>query len=157
VRFKGGLLRTLKAPLALNGWKKYQTAPEVIAQIDQLLNEHTDAQVAAILNEQGRASGRRLTFNGEMVAALRKRHGLQSRYERLRATGLLDITEMAELLGTCQRTIYEWHKKGLLQGHQYNKGGACLYEAPPPDSLLSSPARPFRRTKQDKESSTVVA
>jgi DNA invertase Pin-like site-specific DNA recombinase len=40
VRFKGGLARTLKAPLALNGWKKYQTAPEVIEQIDRLLDEH---------------------------------------------------------------------------------------------------------------------
>jgi hypothetical protein len=41
VRFKGGLTQTLTVPLAQNGWKKYMTAPEIITEIDHLLNDHT--------------------------------------------------------------------------------------------------------------------
>jgi hypothetical protein len=46
VRFKGELIRTLNVPIALNAWKKYMTAPAVLAEIDRLLDEHTDAEVA---------------------------------------------------------------------------------------------------------------
>lgn len=50
VRFKGGLTRTLNVPIALDAWKKYMTAPAVLAEIDRLFDEHTDAEVARILN-----------------------------------------------------------------------------------------------------------
>jgi predicted site-specific integrase-resolvase len=62
---------------------------------------------------------------------------------------MLNLAEMAQLLGTCGHTIYEWHKKGLVRGYPYNEGGACLYEAPLPDSPLASPERPFRRAKHN--------
>ena len=73
VRFKGGLNKTITVPLALNAWKKYMTAPAVIAEIDHLLNEHPDWEVAKILNERGLASGRVLPFSGSIIGALRKR------------------------------------------------------------------------------------
>jgi hypothetical protein len=99
VRFKGELIRSLNVPIALNAWKKYMTAPAVLAEIDRLLDEHTDAEVARVLNERGLASGRRMKFTGQIIGALRKGNRLKSRYERLRERGMPDVTEMAALLG----------------------------------------------------------
>lgn len=147
VRFKGGLTRTLSVPIALNAWKKYMTPPAVLAEIDHLLNEHTDAEVAKILNERGVASGRRMKFTGQIISALRRGNGLKSRYERLRERGMLDATEMATLLGTCMRTIYVWHRQGQLRPHKYNDSGAYLYERPEPGSALLCPDRKYRRGK----------
>jgi DNA invertase Pin-like site-specific DNA recombinase len=147
VRFKGGLTRTLVVPLALNAWKKYMTAPAVLAEIDRLLNEHTDAEVATILNGRGLASGRRMKFTGQIIGALRKGNHLKSRYERLRERGMLDVLEMAALLGTSMRTIYVWHRQGRLRPHRYNDSGAYLYEAPEAGSPLLHSDRKYRRGK----------
>ena len=147
VRFKGGLTRTLNVPIALNAWKKYMTAPAVLAEIDRLLDEHTDADAARILNERGLASGRRMKFTGQIIGALRKGNRLKSRYERLRERGMLDVTEMAALLGTSMRTIYLWHRQGQLQPHRYNDSGAYLYQAPEANSPLRSQDRKYRRGK----------
>lgn len=147
VRFKGGLTRTLTVPIALNAWKKYMTPPPVLAEIDRLLDEHTDAGVAKILNERGIASGRRMKFTGEIIAALRKGNNLRSRYERLRDRGMLDVNEMAALLGTCMRTIYVWHRQGRLRPHKYNDSGAYLYEPPETESPLLCSDRKYRRGK----------
>jgi DNA invertase Pin-like site-specific DNA recombinase len=147
VRFKGGLTRTLIVPLALNAWKKYMTAPAVLAEIDRLLNEHTDAEVATVLNGRGLASGRRMKFTGQIIGALRKGNHLKSRYERLRERGMLDVLEMAALLGTSMRTIYVWHRQGRLRPHRYNDSGAYLYEAPEAGSPLLHSDRKYRRGK----------
>jgi Helix-turn-helix domain len=147
VRFKGGLTQTLTVPLAQNGWKKYMTAPEIITEIDHLLNDHTDSQIAQIFNERGMTSGRRLRFTGEIIAALRKRHNLKSRYDRLRTAGMLDTAEIAKLLGTSMRTIYVWRRQGILRIHLYNHSGGCLYERPGQDSLLESADRRYRHGK----------
>ena len=51
-----------------------------------------------------------MKFTGQIIGALRKGNNLKSRYERLRERGMLDVNEMAALLGTCMRTIYIWHR-----------------------------------------------
>jgi DNA invertase Pin-like site-specific DNA recombinase len=147
VRFKGGLTRTLTVPIALNAWKKYMTAPAVLAEIDRLLDEHTDAEVAQILNQRGLASGRRLKFTGQIIQALRKTNHLKSRYQRLRERGMLDAAQMAALLGTCMRTIYVWHREGKLHPHRYNDSGAYLYEPLESDSQMLNADRKYRRGK----------
>jgi hypothetical protein len=123
------------------------TAPEVITEIDGLLDDYTDSQVAQIFNERGMSSGRRLRFTGQIIAALRKQHNLKSRYDRLRAAGMLDTSEMAKLLGTSMRTIYVWRRQGILPIRQYNHCGGCLYERPGPDSPLENADRRYRHGK----------
>jgi DNA invertase Pin-like site-specific DNA recombinase len=146
VRFKGGLTRTLTLPIALNGWKKYMTAPDVLAEINRLLDQHTDSEIAEILNGRGLCSGRRMKFTGQIIRGLRVGNHLKSRYQRLRERGMLDVYEMADMLGTSIRTVYVWHRKGgVLRPHKYNDGGAYLYEPPEPDSPLLQPDRRYRR------------
>ena len=60
---------------------------------------------------------------------------------------MLEASEMAELLGTCTRTIYLWHKNGTLRRHLYNNEGAYLYERPGPDSALEDANRRYRHDK----------
>jgi DNA-binding transcriptional MerR regulator len=60
---------------------------------------------------------------------------------------MLDVTEMAALMGTCTRTIYIWHRHGHLRPHRYNDSGAYLYEPPSADSKLLQSDRKYRRGK----------
>jgi DNA-binding transcriptional MerR regulator len=60
---------------------------------------------------------------------------------------MLDVSEMAALLGTSMRTIYIWHRQGRLHPHRYNDSGAYLYEPPDKKSPLLQPDRKYRRGK----------
>jgi predicted site-specific integrase-resolvase len=64
---------------------------------------------------------------------------------------MLDVNEMAALLGTSMRTIYIWHRQGRLQPHRYNDSGAYLYEAPEANSPLRSQDRKYRRGKSENQ------
>lgn len=134
VRFRGGSTQTLIIPKALRIWQMWKTPPEVVQMIDALLNEHTDQQIATILNERDLHPGKGGTFHGRLVARVRREHGLKSRYERLREAGMLTAQEMAEALSVDKKTVMVWRRAGLLRGHIYNAKNSCLFEPPGPDA-----------------------
>src|SRR6266536_1024195 len=56
VRLRGGQDHSLHLPIPLAAWQLRQTPPEVVSAIDQLLDDHTDAQIATILSSRGLVS-----------------------------------------------------------------------------------------------------
>jgi len=84
VRFKGGITQTLTVPLPLNAWQLRLTSPDVVAEIDRLLDQNTYLQIASLLNDRGLRSGEGKNFTAQIVARIRRRSGLTSRYDRLR-------------------------------------------------------------------------
>src|SRR5579864_2158175 len=94
VRFKGGIAKTLTVPLPLNAWEARMTPAAVVAEIDRLLDHHTETAIAGILNERGIHSGDGKIFNSRAIARVRSNYQLKSRYDRLREKGLLTIEEM---------------------------------------------------------------
>ena len=128
IRFKGGATETLRLDRPLRSWEIRQTSPEVIEQIDCLLNECTDAETAKRLNADGFKSGTGLLFNARLVARARRQYKLKSRYDRLREAGMLTQKEVALQLGIHPHTVHHWRKHGLVVGHPYNDKNECLYE-----------------------------
>ncbi len=98
VRFRGGKTESLVIPLPPTGGQARQTDPGTLALLDQVLEEHTDAQVAKFLNQAGHRSGTGQAFTPKIVLHLRRSNGLKSHLERLRARGLLTMPEVAERL-----------------------------------------------------------
>jgi phage terminase Nu1 subunit (DNA packaging protein) len=133
VRLSGGQTHTLDLPLPLGGGKLWQTPPAVVAAIDELLDEHTDAEIADILNRRGLTSGKGCAFHRLLVRDIRENYQLRTRFDRLRARDLLTAPELAELLGVSVPTVWKWHRAGLLEGEKYNDKNACLYPPPGPN------------------------
>ena len=105
----------------------------MLAAIDELLDHHTHAQIAAILNTRGLTSGEGRPFHRLIIRNIRDDYGLRSRKQRLRDAGMLTLTEIAALLGVSTGTIKTWHHAGLITGHPYNDKGQCLYPPPGPN------------------------
>ncbi|MCN0152515.1 helix-turn-helix domain-containing protein [Salinispora arenicola] len=133
VRLSAGRHHTLDLPLPLGGGKLWQTPKSIVAAIDTLLEDHTDAEIADILNQRGLTSGKGLPFHRLLVRDIRQDYQLTSRYDRLRDRGLLTAHELAELLDVSVPTIWKWHRAGLLEGEKYNDKNACLYSQPGPN------------------------
>jgi DNA invertase Pin-like site-specific DNA recombinase len=132
VRFPGGQTTSLTVPIPPMAWQARQTDPDTLAALDRLLDDHTDADAAQALNHTGHRSGEGKPFTARIVLHLRRAHQLPSHHDRLRAAGMLTLTETAEHLGIDTRTVKRWHAAGLLVGHKANDKNQHLYQPPTP-------------------------
>src|SRR5207237_10006265 len=98
VRCRGGATTTRTLAQTLNAWQLRETSAEIVALIDQFLDQHTDGTIATMLNARGYVSGTGQPFQRGIVQHLRHSHGLRSRCERLRARGMLTRDELARRL-----------------------------------------------------------
>jgi DNA invertase Pin-like site-specific DNA recombinase len=132
VRFRGGTTTSLAIPIPPSAWKARETNPATLALLDRLLDEHTDAEVAATLTASGHRSGMGKPFTNRIVLELRRDHDLASHAERLRTRGLLTLAETAARLGVSTSTIKAWHRAGLLTSEKANDKNERLYHPPTP-------------------------
>ncbi|MGH8915640.1 MAG: recombinase family protein, partial [Acidimicrobiia bacterium] len=132
VRLRGGQTTTLAVPIPPKAWEAHQTPPDTLALLDRLLDDHTDTGTADALNEAGHRSGKNKEFNRTIVVDLRRAHQLPSHAERLRARGLLTLTETADRLGVHTSTIKAWNRHGFLTSYKATDKNERLYEPPDP-------------------------
>jgi len=129
-RFRGGATTTLKLPLPLNAWQGRKTAKHVLAKMDELLNEFTDAQVADRLNKQGLKTGAGGSFTAEKVRWVRYANGMKSYAQRLKESGMLTSQQMGAQFGVSEPTVINWRKKGLIQGRRCDDRNQWVYFPP---------------------------
>ena len=132
IRLAGGQHQTLTTPVPPTAAQMRKTPASAVAAIDELLDTHTHAQIAAILNDRGLTSGEGRPFHPVIVRNIRDEYRLRSREQRLRDAGLLTLAETAALLGVSTGTVKAWHHAGLITGHPCNDKGQCLYPPPGP-------------------------
>ncbi len=143
VRFRGGATRTLDLARPLRAWELRQTDPQVVAEIDRLLNNHTDGEIVTILNQRGVRPGLAKRFSPRILGKVRRAYNLEDRFSRLRRRGLLTQEELASLLGVHIKTVQAWHHAGLLVSHSFDDKGGRLYERTDelPTKLMGRPLR----------------
>jgi DNA invertase Pin-like site-specific DNA recombinase len=132
VRFRGGQVTSLDVPIPAPAWQLRQTKPDTLALLGRLLDDHTDGQTAAALNAAGHRSGEGKPFTSRIVLDLRQSHQLPSHADRLRARGLLTMTEIADRLGVHISTIKAWRRAGLLTARKANDRNVPLFDPPDP-------------------------
>ncbi|MGO8949354.1 MAG: recombinase zinc beta ribbon domain-containing protein, partial [Ktedonobacterales bacterium] len=126
VRFKGGATETLTVPVSHG--RRY--APQLIALLDDLLEDYTDAQVAEQLNHRGWRTYEGKLFHATRVLSLRRSYQLKDHGTRLRDRGLLTATEAANAYGVCRQTIMDWGRAGLIPLYRTNGHGIALFSPP---------------------------
>jgi hypothetical protein len=108
LRLRGGATHTLTVPIPLPAGLARKTPPEVLALIDQLLDTHTELQVATILNERGFRGDREILFTGRRVARIRNVYKLKSCRRRLLDQGFAPLNVLRCRLQVSQSTIRNW-------------------------------------------------
>jgi len=128
VRLRGGATRslTLTKPLPIAQIRK--TKAEVVREIDILLDDYCDREVAEVLNQKGRRTWQDEPFNLKKIAHIRQAFDLECRYRRLRAKGLLTTKEMSVRHGLSTTTINTLGRQGILKRHRYDNFHRYLYE-----------------------------
>ena len=127
IRFRGGQTHSLHIPRPRPPLRASRVPPEVIRQLDQLLESCSDREAAAGLNALGYRTWLRQPFTTKRVTVLRQQTGLKTRFERLRAQGFLTAREIAGKLGVCITQAYILGCKGILPQQRYGHGHRCLF------------------------------
>jgi DNA invertase Pin-like site-specific DNA recombinase len=135
VRFKGGAARCLNLPLPLNGLEARRTQPQLLNEIDRMLDQFTEGQMAAEFNQRGWRSSLKHPFSAILIRGLCRFHGFKSRQQRLKEKGLLGLHTMAEIIGTKPNLVDYWRQQGLLKGVLLNDKGEYMYERPDPEAV----------------------
>ena len=154
VRLKGGQTHTLTLPIPLSAPQLRHTSPELIEQIDRLLDDHTEGEIAQILNQQGERSFEGKPFTATIVQRLRTTHQLTTRHQRLRARGMLTRPELARHLGVHPSTIHNWRAVGLLAAHKANDKPDWYYEPPAARDPRLVKRRGWRLSSRETDPST---
>jgi len=148
VRLAGGQHHTITLPVPKRAWEQRQTPPPVVAAIDTLLDHHTCAEIARILNNRGLTSGEGRAFHPVMIDRVIRTYQLRCRRDRLRDTGRLTLTEMAQTLGVSTSTVKAWYHAGIVSGQRYNDKGEVLYDPPGPNPPTPHYGRPRLADRQ---------
>ena len=146
VRLRGGQARTLALPVPKTGPEARRTPPEILAAINELLDQHTSAQIADTLNDRGLHSGTGEPFSRLIIDHIIRTYRLRSRRSRLRATGMLTLAETAAAHHVHPHTIKAWRRAGIVSAERYNDKGEHLYYPPDPANPPNRP-RIGRRPK----------
>ena len=132
VRFRGGATTTLTLPRPLTAQQLRATHEPVRRQIDALLDEYTDAQVARILNEQEMRTGAGDSFDTVSIKWVRYSAKIKSLKERLLDAGWLKVKQVSTRLGLSRTSICKLRLQGKLRGRICNDHGQWLYWLPAP-------------------------
>lgn len=136
VRLAGGAARTLilDRPLPIAQIRKFK--PELVADVDHLLDYHCDREIADILNSRGRRTWEDKPFNLKKIAFIRGAYELPSRYERLRRHGMLTTREIAQRFHVSETAVHRWGREGLITRRYKDNLNRGLWEIPAGQTIL---------------------
>jgi hypothetical protein len=144
VRFKGGATHELHLPLPKSAWERRKTPPEIVGEIDRLLEQYKDSEIARLLNERSLHTGCGGTFDTLKIIHVRRQYGLKSHQQRLQDLGWITSREMAALIKCTSAGVGYWHTVGLLTGVHYSDNNLYLYRKPSEDVLSQIRTRQLR-------------
>lgn len=133
VRFRGGASTTLTLPRPLTAQQLRATHDDVRRQIDTLLDDYTDAQIAHVLNERALRTGAGDAFDGISVQWVRFAHKLKSLKRRLLDSGWLTSRQMSSRLGVSRTTLGKLRQTKRIKARICNDHGEWLYWHPSPE------------------------
>lgn len=130
VRYRGGATTTLTLPRPLTAPQLRATHEDVRQQLDTLLDEYTDAQVAHQLNQRGLHTGAGQAFDTISVKWVRHAHKIKSFKQRLLDEGWLTGRQTQARLGVKRSTLQRWRSTGRLTARICTDLGEWLYWLP---------------------------
>ena len=117
VRFKAGATKTITLRAPRSASELYRTDAEIIQEIDRLLEDHTDHEIAELFTKRELISSRGRSYTSENISTLRATYKLKSRTRRLRDRGYIATYQLAKKLKVDKKVIKRWGRQGLLQAH----------------------------------------
>jgi DNA invertase Pin-like site-specific DNA recombinase len=144
VRLPGGQQHTLTVPRPLTAYEQHTTPAATVALIDELMADHTFDEAVTILRERNISNGWGKPYTVPSLTAICRARNIPSLRDRLRAAGMLTLTEIAHDLRAAPATVKNWQRVGLITGRRidgrreylYHPGQSCPGDNPRREATL---------------------
>ncbi len=151
IRWQTEALTHLAIPRYKMSWEERQTSPQVIERVRALSPRHTNAQIAAILNEEGEQAGMGGSFTVSKIEWIRYAYHIPAGCpERPKAAptgqrgdGRYSARAAAELLNVNVSTIADWCQAGILESVRSTPLGPRWITLTP--EIITALRKPVRR------------
>lgn len=124
VRWRGGALTKLDAPIPRRPAPPLRTDEDTIALVRRLAPHYSDAVIAGIVNRQGRRTAKGDRFTANKINALR--HYWKIPCHEPAATSApgepVTVAKAAEILEVAPSTVHRWLLDGFIVGEQITPG-----------------------------------
>jgi hypothetical protein len=152
IRWQTEACTVLEVPRLKRSYEVRRTDPVVVARVRVLAPEHTDRQIAALLDQEGFRSGTGCRFTQNIVKQLRYSYSIVSGCPdgpaacagSYRADGRCSSKTAAEILNVNVSTIADWCQSGTLDGIQSNPHGPWWIKLTP--EVITGLRKPTRRS-----------
>jgi len=105
-------------------------ADELLDQVRELAFVLRDEEIAATLNEQGKASASGKPFTTETVRGIRQQYGILVAHP-MKRPGEYTVPEVAGRFGVDRKVVYYWMERGLFKIRRPIRGSRCLLTIEP--------------------------
>src|SRR2546425_4509200 len=95
-----------------------------------MLDEHSETEIAQILNERGWHSSTGQPFSLTLIQGLRRAYRIKTRFARLQTQGLLTARQIEEMIGHRSNRAKYWLKAGVLKVVKLGQHYGYLYFRP---------------------------
>ncbi len=160
IRWQTEACTVLEVPRPERSWELRRTDPVIVDRIKALATEHTDRQIAALLDQDGFRSGTGSRFTRQIVAQLRYSYSITTFCpetpaacaEGYRADGRCSAKTAADLLNLNVSTIADWCQSGILDGIQSAPYAPWWIKLTP--EIITELRKPTRRTWSRRSASS---
>jgi DNA invertase Pin-like site-specific DNA recombinase/transposase-like protein len=123
LRWKGGAISELAVPLKRKP-PAIRTSEDTVELVRRLAVHHPDAQIAGILNRQGRRTPHGLSYTASRVQGLRHYWHIPRHQpnDQPQEGPVLTVADAAAELGLAPSTLHRWLNDGFIAGEQLTPG-----------------------------------
>lgn len=151
IRWQTEACSVLEVPRPKRSYEVRRTDPGVVARIKALTPEHTDSQIAVLLDKEGFRSGTQGTLTAKKIQWIRHVYSLASGcpegpaacQKGYRGDGRCTAKVAAEQLNVTVYTIADWCKSGCLDGIRAVPHGPWWIKLTP--DVITKLRKPVRR------------
>jgi DNA invertase Pin-like site-specific DNA recombinase len=148
IRWKGGATSVVERPLPRTAPDLRRTPTAIVECVRALATEHTDGEIAHILNARWLRTGTGKPFTSRGVQFVRHEYQITSYAGHLQQSGWLTAPQMAELLRVHPGTVKHFAREGLVRAVRGDDKDTILFEPPTGPLPTPHPGKRFRDRRQ---------
>lgn len=120
VRWQGGALEDIPCDLPPRIQDRIRYPKELVGKVETLARDHSDAQIAEALDQEGLKSSKGKPFTASMIGWIRYRHRIAP--AQLKRPNEWTVEQIAEVFGVRRGVIYYWIRRGYLDTRRVQPG-----------------------------------
>jgi hypothetical protein len=120
IRWQGGALEDISIEAPVKYYDKIRYTDDIVARVKKLYKDHTDAQIATILNKEGLKSAKQKRFTPSMIKWIRYKYGISAPV--FKRPDELTVNQVMDKFAVSRHVVYYWIERKIIIARRFDHG-----------------------------------